>query len=242
MSKMTKTLVAGAVLAASTLVSGAAMAEVSMNVGATSNYIWRGVTQSADDSAISGGIDYSHESGFYAGAWLSSLGGAATDAPGTEFDYYAGFGGAYGDISYDVSLAAITYPQIDKWDFTELGASVSYTNFTLGVNSTIASDVEDVAGSGEMFIEGDLYTYLSASFPLQNDYSVGVTYGSYQFADDGEGGADLNYTHYQLSVTKSAGDFGDVTLAYDANDMDDDTATDYKEDSGKFTVSWSKSF
>lgn len=241
MSKMTKSLVAASVLAA-TVASGAAMAEVSMNVGATSNYIWRGMTQSADDSAISGGLDYGHESGFYAGTWLSSLGGAADDAPGTEFDYYAGFGGAMGEFGYDINVAAITYPQIDNWDFTELGASVSYSMFTVGLNSTIASDVEDVDGQGDAFIEGDLYSYVSASFPLENDYSVGALYGSYKFDDDGEGGDDLDYTHYQLSVTKSAGDYGDVTLAYDANDADDDDTTDYKEDAGKFTVSWSKSF
>lgn len=241
MSKMTKSLVAASVMAA-TMASGAAMAEVSMNIGATSNYIWRGMTQTADDSAISGGLDYSHDSGFYAGTWLSSLGGAAADAPGTEFDYYVGFGGAVGEFSYDVNVAAITYPQIDDWDFTELGVSGSYSYFTVGLNSTIASDVEDLDGSAEQYIEGDLYTYVSASFPLENDYSVGATYGSYAFEDDGVAGAELDLTHYQLSVTKSAGDFGDVTLAYDANDMDDDPATAYKEDSGKVSVSWSKSF
>ena len=53
MTKMTNSLVLGSVLAASTLVSGAAFAELTTNVGVTSNYLWRGVTQSGDDSAIS---------------------------------------------------------------------------------------------------------------------------------------------------------------------------------------------
>lgn len=242
MSKMTKSLVAASVLAA-TVTSGAAMAEVSMNIGATSNYVWRGVSQTGDDSAISGGIDYAHDSGFYAGAWISSLGGGASDGLGAEFDYYAGFGGAFGEVGYDINVAAITYPQVEDSNFTELGASLSYSYFTVGLNSTIASDVEDVKGTGEMFIEGDLYSYVSASFPLENDYSVGALYGSYKFDDDGEGGADLDYTHYQLSVTKSAGDFGDVTLAYDATDLDDDdTTASYKEDAAIVSVSWSKSF
>jgi len=249
MSKMTKSLVAASVLAA-TVASGAAMAEVSMNIGVTSNYIWRGVTQTNDEAAVSGGIDYSHDSGFYLGAWASSLGNGDSSqgasggsAPtSTEFDYYGGFSGSVGEFGYDISVAQITYPQLKNWDFTEVGLSGSYSYFTVGVNSTVASDVDDTKTGAEQYIEGDNYYYASVSVPLQDDYSVGATYGSYKFEDDGVANTDLDYTHYQLSVTKSAGDFGDVTLAYDKNDMDDNSATDYKEDSGRVSVSWSKSF
>ena len=45
----------------------------SANIGAVSNYIWRGVTQTGDQAAIQGGIDVSHESGFYAGTWASNV-------------------------------------------------------------------------------------------------------------------------------------------------------------------------
>jgi len=256
MSKMTKSLMAASVLAATTLASGAATAEVSMNIGATSNYIWRGVTASANEAAVSGGIDYNHDSGFYAGAWTSSLGNTdgeqgeidpATSEPtsspaGSELDYYAGFGGAFGDFSYDINVTAYTYPQLKDWDFTEVGVSGTYSFFTVGLNSTVASDVEDVDGQADAFIEGDMYYYISADMPLANDYSVAVTYGSYQFEDDGVGGEELDYSHYQLAVTKSAGDFGDVTLAYDKNDMDDINTTDYKEDAGLISISWTKSF
>lgn len=45
----------------------------SANIGAVSNYIWRGVTQTQDGAAIQGGLDYGHISGFYAGAWASNI-------------------------------------------------------------------------------------------------------------------------------------------------------------------------
>ena len=45
---------------------------VAFNVGVTTDYIFRGITQTQHDPAISGGVDYSHASGFYAGAWLSN--------------------------------------------------------------------------------------------------------------------------------------------------------------------------
>ena len=50
-------------LAMGLMISGAANAALEANIGATSNYLWRGVTQSSDDGAISGGLDYSHDSG-----------------------------------------------------------------------------------------------------------------------------------------------------------------------------------
>ena len=63
-----KTLIASSVLAASAVTSSVAMAEheLSGNIGFTNNYIWRGVSQSVGDAAISGGIDYGYK-GFYVG-------------------------------------------------------------------------------------------------------------------------------------------------------------------------------
>jgi uncharacterized protein (TIGR02001 family) len=68
---------AGALIAASMSITNTARAEsphsVSANIGAVSNYIWRGVTQTQDGAAIQGGLDYAHESGFYAGTWASNI-------------------------------------------------------------------------------------------------------------------------------------------------------------------------
>ena len=74
------------VLAMGLMISGAANAAVEANIGATSNYVWRGVTQTNDDAAISGGVDYSDESGVYVGAWASDV----KWVDGYEFDVYFG--------------------------------------------------------------------------------------------------------------------------------------------------------
>ncbi len=58
---------------ASILSSGVALAELSANAAVTSNYIWRGVTQTADQAAGQGGIDWGHDSGLYAGTWVSNV-------------------------------------------------------------------------------------------------------------------------------------------------------------------------
>ena len=93
-------------IAISTLVlmgatSTAAYAEVTANAAATSNYLWRGQEQTGGDAAISGGIDYANESGFYAGTWASNASWA--DEMTYELDLYAGFGGDINEnMSYDV--------------------------------------------------------------------------------------------------------------------------------------------
>jgi hypothetical protein len=46
---------------------------ISANIGAVSNYMWRGVTQTQDGAAVQGGLDFSHESGFYIGTWASNV-------------------------------------------------------------------------------------------------------------------------------------------------------------------------
>jgi hypothetical protein len=77
-TRMISTAAAAGTLAAASLMSmSAAFAAdpwaVSANIGAVSNYIWRGASQTGDGPAIQGGIDVGHESGFYVGTWASNI-------------------------------------------------------------------------------------------------------------------------------------------------------------------------
>ena len=65
-----KKLVMGSVAAAVLATSGVATAgEIEANVALSTDYIFRGISQTDNDPAISGGFDYSFDSGFYAGVW-----------------------------------------------------------------------------------------------------------------------------------------------------------------------------
>ena len=57
---------------------------VSANVALTTDYRFRGVSLSAGDPAIQGGIDVGHESGFYVGTWASSIEGGPPSATTNE--------------------------------------------------------------------------------------------------------------------------------------------------------------
>ena len=168
MLKLKKTIAFSAValMAATSLTSTAVNAEVSANVAATSNYLWRGQEQTGGDAAISGGIDYADESGFYAGTWVSNASWA--DEMTYELDFYAGFGGDISEgVSYDVGYIYYAYPDAASSadaDFSEIYGSISVEGFTFG-----ASVLATSAASGDGTDFGDslyLTSYSELSFSI----------------------------------------------------------------------------
>lgn len=207
------------------MISGHVYAESPLtgNIGVASNYIWRGLTQTKDESAVSGGIDYAHSSGLYVGTWVSNE--SWTTTPGYEQDIYVGFGGEAGSISFDVSYISYMYPVgTGEDDFAEVILSVGYGPVSLTYVPTI-----DKEASGAN--QDDVYTSISAEFEVKKGLALTVLYGSYDF----DGGSTSDYTHTHVSLSKD-----DFTFAYDV--IDPDTEGTYNDDDARFTVSWSKSF
>ena len=209
------------------LLSSAVQAELSANIGATSNYVWRGLTQTDDGPAISGGIDYADDSGFYLGTWASNVDGG-DDGSGSELDFYGGYEGSAGDFGYDMGVIHYMYPSFNDWDFTEIYGSISWNWLEAGVAYTIQKEAE-----GD---ENDIYYYVAGSYEFMPTWSAGVTIGHYDWADSGS----EDYSHAQLDITKSAGDFGDFTMSFSKTDDYDDEAED--DDDWRIFVSWVKSF
>ena len=99
-------------------------AAVSANVAFTSDYVWRGMTQS-DGPAIQGGFDFEAEGGFYAGIWGSNVN--FNDGAGSELDYYAGYGFSMGDVGVDIGYIAFDYPENQTGlDFEEIYLGLSF--------------------------------------------------------------------------------------------------------------------
>jgi uncharacterized protein (TIGR02001 family) len=187
-------------LAMGLMISGAANAALEANIGATSNYLWRGQSQSSDSSVLSGGMDYSAESGVYAGVWTSSLGSTG----GEELDLYAGISGESAGVGYDLGIINYRYPSATDGDFTEVAASVSKDAFTAGVNYTFDAEASS-AGT-----DGDVYYYVSASTEIMDGFSGALTVGRYNF--DGSS-ATTDWTHTQLDISKSVEGFADITFS-----------------------------
>ena len=126
---MMRTALACAAAVAVLLTAGAASAqeapEVAWNLGVTSDYVFRGYSQTSEDPAIFGGVDVTAGS-FYAGAWASNVDfGDDTDA---EFDIYGGYRTEVSGFAVDVGVVGYLYvsqPAGADYDYAELKAAAS---------------------------------------------------------------------------------------------------------------------
>lgn len=100
---------------------------VNGSVTLTSDYRFRGVSQSNNSFAIQGGLTGSHKSGFYAGFWSSNLSGWGTfGGPNLELDLFGGYKFDVGSGTLDAGLTWYMYPSgANNTDFAELFAKLS---------------------------------------------------------------------------------------------------------------------
>ncbi|MCF1185032.1 TorF family putative porin [Marichromatium gracile] len=208
---------------------------VSANIGVVSNYIWRGQSQTDDQAAVQGGLDYAHESGFYAGTWASNV--DFGDNTSYELDAYLGFAGNITDeLGYDLGAVYYAYPDGRDSDFAELAASLSYRWLTAGIAYTVYGQADGAPGVNNdeaLYIQGDLYYHASLDFTLPFDLGLSV-YGGYTDFEYNDGGND--YGHWGASISREAGDFGTFSLNYDQ------VGRDTYDDDPKVWVGWNKEF
>lgn len=176
---------------------------VSSNFSISSNYIWRGMTQTLNNPSYSGGFDYTHNSGFYIGTWGSnvSFGGA-----GLELDSYLGYSNETQDgLAYDIGLINYAYPDAGG-DFTEYYLSGSFNNLGIAyfMPSEGNSDYLELSYSYEdlSFSYGDYEGYgsnvlLAYGFTV-GDFDGSIAYSSFSNEEGGvmtedENGIFLNF-------------------------------------------------
>jgi uncharacterized protein (TIGR02001 family) len=174
-------LLAATILAGSALAAAPAFAQdeaeeavsefnVSGNVALTSDYRFRGVSLSAGDIALQGGVDLTHSSGFYVGTWASSIQGG-TPYGEVELDVYGGWTGAVAEgVTVDVGLLYYIYPTTDDplnldpdTDYFEPYASVATTIGPVGatVGVAYAWEQDSLGGNDNLY----LYTDFSLAIP-----------------------------------------------------------------------------
>ncbi len=187
MNEVFKKSVLGSAVALAMLAGGQAMAgELTGNVGVVSDYVFRGETQNDDFAAIQGGIDYSHDSGFHVGTWISSLNGGTQVAGGAgyEMDLYAGYSFEVSGIGMDAGYYTYNYPQGDtnsattanKYDFAEYYLSASYGMFSAKYSySPNYLGHSEYAPDGKK--KGAYYVEVAMAYPLTEDMSLGLHVG-----------------------------------------------------------------
>jgi uncharacterized protein (TIGR02001 family) len=190
---------------------------LSANVALTSNYIWRGMTQTKNSPALQGGFDVDYK-GIYAGVWGSNVnfGGDAS----VEIDIYAGYANEIAGISYDIGYAQYTYPnESDELNFGEVALSLGYDFEVVSISAKyyIGVDTNNVANDAVDGWEPGNGWEVGASVPIPMEISIDGTYGSYN-----DSGTQNNHTnnfgkYYSIGATKAFGKF-EITVAYTGMD------------------------
>ncbi len=186
--------------------------QISYNAALTSEYRYRGLSQSRFDPALQGGADYTHNpSGFYAGTWLSTikwtkdLGGDGN----VEVDLYAGKRGQITpEISYDVGGLYYWYPSNDLNPnantfelYGQLGYGPAYIKYSHSTTNLFGTSNSKQSG----------YLDLGANVPLT--MMEGLVLNLHVGRQRVENNAQFSYTDYKVGLTKDLG-FASVSLAW----------------------------
>lgn len=184
--------------------------ELTANVGITSNYVFRGQTQSDDGIAIQGGVDWVHESNLYLGAWASNVDfPAPTNADGFEVDLYIGYTFDLGnDMAIDIGYINYQYTDSNLNDAEEVFFGFKFKQFSITYyDADIENNVND-------------YNYIDAKYKIElpNEVNLNLHYGQ-QNNDTGNDADDIS-----IGINKEFQglDVGLTFTSYDSNSSTDD--------------------
>ena len=171
-------------------------AEFESNVALSNDYVWRGMSQTSEEPAISGGFDIAGDSGLYFGTWASNV--EFGDGAALELDWYAGYANELENgFSYDIGYLAYTYPGEDSLDFEEIyvGLGYSYFGYTFSSGQDGAPDNSEISvalgDTGLGFTYGDYddygeYTLISYDLPVSiAGLSVSLAFSDFDAEADG---------------------------------------------------------
>ena len=221
-------LALSAVLAVSTApVRADSPHEFSANVSLTTNYKFRGITQTDNGPAIQGGFDYSYTpANLYAGVWASNVDSNLYSGANVEMDWYAGWSPSFGDLGLDLGYLYYSYPNSTFSDNNtsefHLGATYTVGMFTPGLT---------VYYSPDFFGTNDAWYWdASVEVALPQDFTVSAHYGWNKF-DDSSG----DYEDWKIGVAKGFGGF-DFDLSYVGNAGEPANSGNLFDDTFVFTV------
>ena len=180
------------------------------NVGLFSQYVFRGLSQTNEDPAVQGGLDYSHSSGLYAGTWASNISwlkdSGLYNSSSMEWDFYGGFKGTFGssDFTYDVGFLYYYYPGdvapgFIKADTQELYGALGWK----WLSAKYSYSIDDTFGVPNS--DGSWYLDFSAAVPVADTgLTVNAHYGIQKFDGSTNGVSNddaFSYDDWKLGVS-----------------------------------------
>jgi len=179
--------------------------QFSANMAMTSDYVWRGFSQSNNHPAIQGGFDYAHSSGFYLGTWGSNVESDPNtpynyDGANTEIDLYAGWSGEFSGVSVDVGALHYEYSGTNTKEnnTNEYHLGLGYDFGMASVGAT-ANYSDDYFGAGE-----NVYWDFGLEVPV-GQVTLAAHYGITDYDNDNKGD---DYEDLSIGASIEFGGFG----------------------------------
>jgi uncharacterized protein (TIGR02001 family) len=182
-----------------TAVPAVSYADVAFNVGAFSDYRYRGISQTRVKPALQGGVDFS-QGAFYLGAWASNIkwikdfGGDAD----VEIDLYGGIKGEVSKgLSYDVGVLTYQYPSnklSPSANTTEIYGALTYGPATLKYSHAVTNTFANPDSKNSYYLD------LSAGFDIGNGLTLTPHIGYQKITGLYSGPG--SYTDYALTLSK----------------------------------------
>ena len=183
--------------------------EISYNAAITTDYRYRGLSQTRLDPALQGGADYvNNPTGLYVGTWLSTikwtkdLGGDGN----IEWDIYAGKKGQINELlTYDVGGLYYFYPSNELNPsantfelYGQLGIGPAYVKYSQSTTNLFGT--ADSKGSG--------YLDIGANIDITEGFILNLHAGHQRVKNNSQ----YSYDDFKVGVTKDFG-FANVSLA-----------------------------
>lgn len=222
------TILSAALISGLALPAQAAELELGGTATFTTDYVFRGVSQTGDNPAVQASIDATYGL-FYLGMWGSNV-DFAVPGQDIEIDYYAGITPEWGGISFDFAALYYTYPGtcggacgLGEADYFEAKAGASYTfgeALTVGVANYWSPDFAFETGEADA-IEGSIeYAFVNKWFNFFTPSVSGLI--GYQTVDDlGD------YTYWNAGLTLGFMDNFSADIRYWDTDASDAVCTGY---------------
>ena len=175
-----------------TFATSAKAQSFSGNAALTTDYVWRGSTQTSGNPAVQAGVKVAGDSGLYASVWGSNVKFAPGSDASSEFDFTVGWGKSLNDDwAVDVNVLRYQYPStaVDL-NWTELNGTVTYMgNYWASVGHSNEALGYDAGGT---------HALVGARFPVNDAFRVEAAVAHY-FLDDAVVARD-GYTHGSVSA------------------------------------------
>lgn len=193
-------------LAASLLLAAAplsAFAEdaspIEWEVAGVSDYVFRGSSQTDEKPALQGGLTWTHDSGFYAGGWASTV-DFGTSKPDFEVDAFIGYNMDINDnINFDVAINRYMYPSAGDQNYNELITTTTFAD-TYALTVAYSNDVWGSDSDGWYFAVG-------REWELPNEFTLAGNVGYSTFDEEVTEAKD--YLDWSLGVSRA---FGPATV------------------------------